>query len=342
LIDLAHRFRAVAVIPVALVALVAVSLAVAACGDDEKDTTGGTDTTTTAGTDGGSIDYGSLSGDIRVDGSSTVFPISEAVAEEFSNVSDARVNVAFSGTGGGFELFCRGEIEVSDASRAIKDDEVQACADNGIDDIVELQVGTDALTVVANPANDFLECLSVQQLHDLFKTGGATRWNQVDPSFPDEEIVFYYPGTDSGTFDYFVEEIITGVDESASHRGDGTSSEDDNVLTQGVEGDEFAIGYFGIAYFLEAGENLKPISVDDGKGCIEPSSETALDGSYTPLSRPLFIYTRESLLQERPEVLGFINFYLENSQALVIDVGYVELPEDVHGDQVTKIEPFLP
>lgn len=321
-----------------LIALLA--FAMTACGDDDEEEDGGATTAPTE--DAGAIDYSTLSGEIRVDGSSTVFPISEAVAEEFSQVSNVRVNVAFSGTGGGFELFCRGDIEVSDASRAIKDDEVQACADNNIDDIVELQVGTDALTVVANPANDFLDCLTVQQLHDLFKTGGATRWNQVDPSFPDEEIIFYYPGTDSGTFDYFVEQIIEGVDENATHRGDGTSSEDDNVLAQGVEGDEFAIGYFGIAYFLEAGQNLKAISVDDGAGCVEPSAETALDGSYTPLSRPLYVYTRDSLLQDRPEVLGFVNFYLENSQTLVTEVGYVELPDDVHADQVAKIETFLP
>ena len=281
---------------------------------------------------------GGESGEIRIDGSSTVFPISEAVAEEYSRESDVRVNVAFSGTGGGFEAFCRGEIEIADASRPIKDDEKQACADAGINDILEIQVGTDALTVVANPTNDFLECLTVDQLHQVFKEGGATTWNQVDPSFPNEALVWYYPGTDSGTYDYFVEQIIEKVDEGAAHTSEGTSSEDDNVLATGVGGDDFAIGYFGIAYFLEAGENLKAVQVDGGDGCVEPSAETALDGSYKPLSRPLYIYTRTSFLEEKPEVKGFVQFYLENSQALVPEVGYVELPEDVHADQVAKVE----
>ena len=320
-----------------LVALLAIAF-VACGGDDETDTTGNGGTA--AATEDAGTDYSSLSGEIRVDGSSTVFPISEAAAEEFSNVSDVRVNVGFSGTGGGFEAFCRGEIEIADASRPMKDDEKQACADAGITDILEIKVGTDALTVVANPANDFLECLTVDQLHQIFKEGGATAWDEVDPSFPAEQIVWYYPGTDSGTYDYFVEEIITGVDEAAAHTSEGTSSEDDNVLATGVEGDDFALGYFGIAYYLEAGENLKAVSVDGGEGCVEPSADTALDGSYQPLSRPLFIYTRTSFLEERPEVAGFVKFYLENSQTLVPEVGYVELPDDVHADQVAKIEDY--
>ena len=172
-----------------LVAILALAL-LAACGDDEGDASGdgATDATENAGGDG-EIDYGSLSGNIRIDGSSTVFPISEAVAEEFSRVSDVRVNVAFSGTGGGFEAFCRGEIQISDASRPIEEDEVQACADAGIDDIVEIQVAIDALTVMVNPNNDFAECLTVQQLHDMFKDGGVTQWSEVDPSFPAENII---------------------------------------------------------------------------------------------------------------------------------------------------------
>jgi phosphate transport system substrate-binding protein len=316
-----------------IAALLTVTLV--ACGGDDEGTANGGDATT----DGGSeTDYGSLSGEVRIDGSSTVFPISEAAAEEFSRESDVRVNVAFSGTGGGFEAFCRGEIEIADASRPINEEETQACADAGITDIVELQVGTDALTVVANPSNDFAECLTVDQLHQIFKEGGVTSWNEVDPSFPAEQIVLYYPGTDSGTHDYFVEEIIEGVDEAAAHTGEGTSSEDDNVLAQGVEGDEFSLGYFGIAYYAEAGENLKAVQVDGGDGCVAPSPETALDGSYQPLSRPLFIYTRQAFLDERPEVQGFVQFYLENSQALVPEVGYVELPEDVHAEQLAKVQ----
>jgi len=324
--------------------LIAIGLvAFAACGGDDNgdgSPDGSPSASEPAGGDG-EIDYGSLSGSLRVDGSSTVFPISEAVAEEFSAVSDVRVNVGFSGTGGGFERFCRGEIEVSDASRPIKQDEIDACAGNGINDIVELQVAIDALTVVANPNNDFLECLTVQQLHDIF-TGTANRWSDIDPSFPDDEIVRFFPGTDSGTFDYFVEAIIEGVDENATHTGDGTASEDDNVLAQGVEGDENGLGYFGFAYFQEAGQQLKAIAVDGGEGCVEPSLEAALDGSYQPLSRPLFIYTRESFLRDRPEILGFIKFYIDNANALSEEVGYVPMPDDLLAEQEAKVEPFLP
>jgi phosphate transport system substrate-binding protein len=325
----------------AIVVLATGAMALSACGDDDNDDNGGNGGETPAA-GGGEIDYGSLGGEIRVDGSSTVFPISEAVAEEFSKVAGTRVNVGFSGTGGGFEKFCRGEIEVSDASRPIKDDEVQACADNGIDDIVELQVSIDALTVMVHPDNDFADCMTVQQLHDAFRTGGAGTWADIDPSWPSNRIEFFFPGTDSGTFDYFVEAIIEGVDENGSHRGDGTASEDDNVLAQGIQGTPNGLGYFGFAYFQEAGQSLKAVAVDGGEGCIEPSLEAALDGSYQPLSRPLFIYTRESFLQERPELLGFINFYLENTNELTEEVGYVPLPDDVLAQQTAKIEPFLP
>ena len=246
-----------------LLAIVAFAAAFAACGDDDDDTGDDGDETAAATTpageetpaDDGEFDYGSLSGEINIDGSSTVYPITAAVAEEFDAVAgDVLVNVAFSGTGGGFELFCNGEIEVSDASRPIKTsgdpvapEELENCAANGIEDVVELQVGIDALTVMVHPENDFVECLTVQQLHDIFKSGGFTNWNQVDPSFPDQDLSLYYPGTDSGTFDYFVETVITKVDETATHRGDGTSSEDDNILATGIEGDEDAIGYFGFA-----------------------------------------------------------------------------------------------
>jgi phosphate transport system substrate-binding protein len=320
----------------------------AACGgdddDDDEPSGGETPSATSAATEpsgGGGIDYGELGGEIRIDGSSTVFPISEAVAEEFSAVADTRVNVAFSGTGGGFEKFCRGEIEVSDASRPIEEDEIAACAEAGITDIVELQVAIDALTVVVHPDNDFATCMTVQQLHDVF-TGVSTRWNQVDPAWPDEEIVLFFPGTDSGTFDYFVEAVIEEISETATHTGDGTASEDDNILAQGVEGDSNALGYFGFAYLQEAGDRLNPVSIDGGAGCVEPSLETALAGEYVPLSRPLFIYTRESFLQDKPEVLGFVNFYLENAAALVEEVGYVPMPDDLAAEQAAKVEPFLP
>ena len=330
-------------------ALLMFSLA-AGCGDDDDDDDDTEVTEEDAGDEeeaanegeSGQIDYSALGGEIRIDGSSTVFPISEAVAEEFSAVADTRVNVAFSGTGGGFELFCRGDIEISDASRPIEDDEVTACADSGIEDVVELQVAIDALTVVVNADNDFVDCLTVQQLHDLFTDGGVSNWSELDPEWPDDDIVLYYPGTDSGTFDYFNEVILEELDgDAAAHRGDGTASEDDNVLSQGVSGDTNAVGYFGFAYFQEAGEGLRAVAIDGGDGCVEPSLETALDGTYVPLSRPLFIYTTEALLTEREEVVGFVNFYLENTNVLSEEVGYVPLPDDLHAEQEAKIEPFL-
>jgi phosphate transport system substrate-binding protein len=319
-------------------------LAFAACGDDDDDDNGdGGDTTPSATeTNGGDTDLSELGGEVRSDGSSTVFPISEAAAEEFRNAgAGTRVNVGFSGTGGGFERFCRGEIEVSAASRPIEDDEVQACADGGLTELVELQVAIDALTVVINPNNDFVTCLTVQQLHDIF-TGTASTWDQVDPSFPAETIVRFFPGTDSGTFDYFVEAIIEAVDENATHTGDGTASEDDNVLAQGVEGEEFAIGYFGFAYFQEAGDNLGAVEIDGGAGCVAPTVEAATSNEYAPLSRPLFIYSDATLLgdAERPEILGFTKFYVENSQELSTDVGYVPISDELLQEQLEKLAAF--
>ena len=320
-------------------AIAVLALTLTACGDDDGEDSGnGTPAPTTPG----GIDYGSLGGEIRIDGSSTVFPISEAVAEEFSKVADTRVNVAFSGTGGGFEKFCRGDIQVSDASRPIKQEEIDACTANGITDIVELQVGIDALTVVLNPNNDWVDCLTTDQLFEIFKTDGADKWSDVDPSWPSDDIILYYPGTDSGTFDYFVESIIEKKDENAAHRGDGTSSEDDNVLAQGVEGDKGAIGYFGFAYYEEAGGQLIAAPIDSGDGCVEPTFENALSGDYAPLSRPLFIYTREKFLAEKLEVLGFLKFYLDNAESLVAEVGYINVPEELLADMQAKIEPFLP
>lgn len=309
--------------------LVLLAVAVVACSGSTSNGSGATS------------QYANLAGEVRIDGSSTVFPISEAVAEEFSKVAKTRVNVAFSGTGGGFEKFCRGEIEISDASRPINERERAACAAAGINDIVELQVAIDALSVMVNPRNSFAQCLTIQELNQIFRNGGPTNWSQVRAGFPSQPISIYHPGTDSGTFDYFREVVVVGVDRSATHRGDGTASEDDNILAQGVENDPNAIGYFGFAYFLEAGQKLKAVSVDGGKGCVAPSKETALDGTYAPLSRPLFIYTRETFLRERPEVLGLIRFYLDSADELVPEVGYVQMPAEVRAQQLAKITPFV-
>jgi len=317
------------------------SLALVACGGDD-DSNGDSNGSSNGGNDSGAIDYGSLSGSVRIDGSSTVFPISEAVAEEFSKVArNVRANVAFSGTGGGFEKFCRGETEISDASRPMKDSERQKCADNGFSDIVELQVAIDALTVVVSPQNDWATCMTTEELNKLYRAGGATRWSDIRPDWPSDAITFYYPGADSGTFDYFNEVIIEGVDKESSHRTDGTSSEDDNLLVRGVEGDKNAVAYFGFAYYEAEKDRLNAVEVDDGSGCVEPSFDNALQGKYTPLSRPLFIYTRESLLRDRPEVLGFVQYYVENMADLATEVGYISLPDDRLDAQKAKVEPFL-
>ncbi|MFN0093541.1 MAG: PstS family phosphate ABC transporter substrate-binding protein [Dehalococcoidia bacterium] len=352
----------------ALAALAVAPMAIAACGGDDDDddatpaattaaattaaatgTTAAATSTTAAATPAvAKIDYTKLSGDVKSDGSSTVFPISEAVAEEFSKAAkNVKANVAFSGTGGGFEKFCRGEIDVSNASRPINQKEKDACAAANINDIVELSVAVDALTVAVSPQNTWAKCITPEQLQMLFKNGGVKKWNEVDPSWPADDIKFYYPGTDSGTFDYFREAIIDGYGGKAAtpplkHRGDGTSSEDDNILLRAVEGDKNAIAYFGFAYFQNEGKKLKALEINDkGKGCVGPSVDTALKGTYTPLSRPLFIYTRESLLKEKAQVLGFVKFFLDNAKKLVPEVGYVNVADDKAKVEAAKVDKYI-
>lgn len=319
----------------------------AACGDDDDDDadptppTGGA--TQPAGGDD-EFDYGALDGDLDIDGSSTVFPITQAVAEEFQAVADGvAVTVGFVGTGGGAEKFCRGEIQLWDASRPARETDLKNGCDPAevetVDDLVEFQVGIDALSIVVNPDNDWAECMTLEQLNMAFKDGGATNWSDIDPSWPNQKIVFYYPGTDSGTYDYFVEEAIEGVNEDDAHRTDGTSSEDDNVLAIGVEQDKNAIGYFGFAYFQEAGDSLKAVEVDGGDGCVEPTFDNALAGDY-PLSRPLFIYSSDPILADSPAAVGFMHFLFENI-GLVAESGYITLPDDLLEEQVAKLEPYL-
>ncbi len=318
-------------------------LAFGACGSDDEEggSTNGGDTPvagaspTTAAT---GTDYSSLSGSVVVDGSSTVGPITEAVAEEFGKVSDVQVSVGISGTGGGFEKFCMGETDINDASRPIKkEDEKEGlgCAANGIE-YVEFKVAIDGLTVVVHPDNDFAQCLTYAQLTMLWNEGSTVKnWNELDASFPDEEIKLFGPGPDSGTFDYFTEEINGKADVS---RSDYSASEDDNQLVQGVEQDANALGYFGYAYFKGAAANLKALQInkdqngkgtptppDKAKGCVGPTETTINDNSY-PLSRPLFIYVNKEALA-KPHVRGFIEYYLTNAKQLVADVGYVALPD---------------
>ena len=266
---------------------------------------------------------------ILVDGSSTVGPISQAVAEEFqASFRDVRVPVGVSGSGGGFKKFCTGETDISDASRPIKQIEIDLCAENGLE-FIELPVAFDGLAVVANPANEFVECLTVDELKKMWEPEAedvVVSWSQVREGFPDEELLLYGPGVDSGTYDYFTDAI---VGEEGASRGDFTPSEDDNVLVQGIAGDRNALGFFGLAYFTANAEKLKLVGIDGGEGCVTPTEDTVNSGTYQPLSRPLFIYV-SAASAERPVVESFINFYLENAAFLVSDVGYVALPDELY------------
>jgi len=264
---------------------------------------------------------------VKIDGSSTVYPISEAVAEEFqkSKRGAVRVTVGISGTGGGFKKFCRGETDVSDASRPILEKEMKACAEAGIK-YVELPVAFDALTVVINPRNTWVKELKVEELRKMWEPlaqGRITHWNQVNPSWPNAPLKLFGPGADSGTFDYFTD-AINGKEKAS--RGDFTASEDDNVLVQGVSRDVNAIGYFGLAYYVENKDKLKaaPIVNKGAAKAVLPSLETVMDGSYQPLARPIFIYVSDKGMQ-RPEVREFVQFYLKNAPKLVKEVGYVPL-----------------
>lgn len=268
---------------------------------------------------------GGLRGMVAIDGSSTVFPISEAMAEEFQIANPGvRVTVGISGTGGGFKKFCAGETDISNASRPIKPTEVDLCAESGIEPI-QIPVAWDGLTVVRNPANDWATCMTVDELARLWQPGSTiTRWNQIRPDWPDEEIVLYGPDTDSGTFDYFTEAIVGEEDAS---RDDYTASADDNVLVVGVEGDRGSLGYFGFAYYEESSDRLSAVAVDSGSGCVGPSREAIESGTYAPLSRPMFIYVKPDAMA-RPEVRAFVEFYLNNATALVPEVGYVPLADE--------------
>jgi phosphate transport system substrate-binding protein len=263
-----------------------------------------------------------LSGMVTIDGSSTVFPISEAMAEEFQIANPGvRVTVGISGTGGGFKKFCGGETDISDASREIKETEIELCRENGIEPI-EIPVSWDGLTVVRNPANDWAACMTVDELKRVWQPGSSiTRWNEVRSTWPDEEIKLYGPDTDSGTFDYFTEAIVGEEDAS---RDDYTASADDNVLVVGVQGDEGSLGYFGFAYYEESADVISAVAVDNGDGCVLPSRESIETGRYAPLSRPMYIYTKAQALA-KPQVRAFIEFYLENATTLVPEVGYVPL-----------------
>jgi phosphate transport system substrate-binding protein len=282
-----------------------------------------------------------LSGTVTIDGSSTVFPITQAVAEEFQIANPGvQVPVAFAGTGGGFKKFCAGETDINDASRPIKTEdkpdaksEATNCKAAGID-WIKLQVAIDGLTVVVNPGNDFAICLTVTELKTIYGPDSPADllWSQVRDGFPAEKVERHMPGADSGTFDYFTETINGEVDASTQN---AVQSEDDNTLVVGVAGSKYAIGYFGYAYYVENTAKLKALEIDaqKGAGCVAPTDATINDNSYAPLSRPIFIYPDVAKAKTRPELKAFVDFYLENTNTLSAEVGYVSLPDALLQEQ---------
>ena len=333
------QFRKYSKVTMSLMAVMILVIIAACGGNDEDESPAPTATTsaaptaktsaaptakTSAGPTATTVTQSGFTGEITIDGSSTVFPVSQAVAEEFRKTNPkVQIPVGISGTGGGFKRFTTGEIDISDASRGIKDSEAEAAASNGIE-YIELRVAWDGLSVVTSTRNDFVECLTTEELKMIWDTGSKVdNWNQVRSSFPDKKLRLYGPDTDSGTFDYFTDEINGEEDRS---RADYTASSDDNVLVQGISGDAASLGYFGYAYYAENTDKLKLIAVDSGSGCIAPANATINDGTYSPLSRPLFIYVSVASLQ-RPEVRAFVEYYMEEGGALADEVGYVSLSD---------------
>jgi phosphate transport system substrate-binding protein len=302
-------------IPRLVAGLMLVALVGAACGE--------------ANGTGGANDSGSdaLAGEIAIDGSSTVFPIAQAVAEDFQIENpDVKVSVGFAGTGGGFEAFCAGDTQISNASRAIEEEEA-ACLDDAGIDYTEFQIGVDGLAVVTNPNTDWVDCMTFEEMAAIYAPGSeVTTWSEVNPEWPDTEIKIYGPDPDSGTYDYFAEEVADPDAEEPATRDDMTQSADDNVLVQGVAGDEGSIGYFGFAYFQENSDTIKDLQVDAGDGCVEPTAETVTANEY-PLSRPLFFYVANDAMSS-PEVAAFVEYWVSNAAEYATAVGYVEAPED--------------
>jgi phosphate transport system substrate-binding protein len=313
--------------------LVALALSLNACG--------GTTSTPEATSGGGASQNASNSGaagKVLVDGSSTVFPISEAMAEEFQKANpNIKITVGVSGTGGGFKKFCAGETDISNASRPIKKEEIELC-EKGKIEYIELPIAYDGLSVVVNPQNDWAKCLKPDDLKKMWEPeaqGKVKSWKDIRPEFPDEPLSLYGAGTDSGTYDYFAEAVVG----EKKTRGDYTASEDDNTLVQGVSGGKSSLAFFGYAYYQENKEKLKLVEIDGGAGCVAPSPETIADGTYQPLSRPEFIYVKKDAMS-RPEVKAFIEYQMNPAnKKLVSEVGYVPLPDDIYAaskDRLSK------
>jgi phosphate transport system substrate-binding protein len=320
--------------------------AIAACSTPGATTAPTTAATTAGGTQAPPASTAALSGTITIDGSSTVYPITEAVAEEFNLANPSvDVTVGFAGTGGGFKKFCNGETDMNDASRPIKTtdtpeakSEGTLCKDAGID-WVELGIATDALSVVVNKDNTWAKCLTTAQLKQMWDQGSTvTKWSDIDPTFPADPIALFGPGADSGTFDYFTE-VINGV--AKQSRSDYTPSEDDNALVTGVAGNKNALGYFGFAYLEENLDKIKAVAIDSGTGCVEPSADNVNQGKYKPLARPLFIYPSKKALA-RPEIVAFLDYYLENVNTFVDETGYIEALPDVLAKSKADLAAALP
>ena len=275
---------------------------------------------------------------IKIDGSSTVFPVTEAVAEDFQKAKRGaiRVTVGISGTGGGFRKFCRNEIDIVNASRPITATEMEACKQEGVQ-YIEMPIAFDALTIVANPKNTWSKTITVEELKKIWEPeaqGKITQWNHVNPAWPDKKIKLYGPGADSGTFEYFTEAI---VGKAKSSRGDFTASEDDNVLVQGVASDIFALGFFGFAYYIENIKKINAVAVDNGNGGVLPSAATVENNTYKPLSRPIFIYVNAKST-EKHEVVEFINFYMGNAPTLVTEVKYFPISKEVYDLNIEHLQ----
>ena len=305
--------------------LLAMALLLAACGGDDN----------TTSTGGGGDQQPELSGAVKIDGSSTVAPLTTAAAELFAEEQPkVRVTVGTSGTGGGFEKFCNGETDISDASRPIKEEETAACKTKNIA-YSELTVANDALTVVVNKDNNWAQCLTTAQLKKIWEPKSKiNNWNQVDPTYPNEPLKLFGPGTDSGTFDYFTD-AING--EEGASRTDYQPSEDDNVIVTGVTGSKGGLGYFGYTYFEENQDKLKAVQVNGDSGCVAPSAETVQDGTYKPLARPLFIYPSVTAMK-RPEVAAFVEYYVNNDGTIAEDAKFVPLNEEQKAKLKTDLE----
>ncbi len=301
---------------------IAIATSIASCGSSESNQNNGGEE--------------ALNGTIKIDGSSTVYPISEAVAEEFrAEAPEVQVTIGSSGSGAGFKKFARGETDISDASRAIKESEINSCTDAGIQ-FTEVTVAYDGLAVFVNKDNDWISSMTVQDLKKLWQPeseGVLTRWNQLNPEWPDEEIHLFGPSTAHGTYDYFTEEIMG---ESGSSRSDYTACADYNVMVQGVSTDKYALGYVGLAYVESNADALKVVAIDNGNGPILPNKETVSQGTYVPLGRSLFMYVKTASMQ-RPEVKAFVNFYLDHAAELAEDVGYIKLPAEMYSQQKEKL-----